>query len=32
MPVFAIANTDIVKIVVGVPDTTVRSIEVGSAG
>ena len=28
-PVFAFANTDIVKIVVGVPDTAVRSIEVG---
>ncbi len=28
-PVFALANTDIVKIVVGVPDTAVRSIKVG---
>jgi multidrug efflux system membrane fusion protein len=27
--VFALANTDIVKIVVGVPDTVVRSIKVG---
>jgi multidrug efflux system membrane fusion protein len=27
--VFAVANTDIVKIVVGVPDTTVRSLKVG---
>jgi multidrug efflux system membrane fusion protein len=29
VPTFAIANTNIVKIVVGVPDTTVRSIKVG---
>lgn len=28
-PAFALANTDIVKIVVGVPDTVVRSIKVG---
>ncbi len=28
---FAIANTDVVKIVVGVPDTVVRSIRVGQA-
>ena len=28
-PAFALANTDIVKIVVGVPDTAVRSIKVG---
>jgi RND family efflux transporter MFP subunit len=29
VPTFAIANTNIVKIVVGVPDTVVRSIKVG---
>jgi multidrug efflux system membrane fusion protein len=29
VPTFAIANTDIVKIVVGVPDTVVRSIKIG---
>ena len=29
VPTFAIANTDTVKIVVGVPDTVVRSIKVG---
>jgi multidrug efflux system membrane fusion protein len=29
VPTFAIANIDIVKIVVGVPDTVVRSIKVG---
>lgn len=29
VPTFAIANTDVVKIVVGVPDTLVRSIRVG---
>jgi multidrug efflux system membrane fusion protein len=29
VPVFAIANADTVKIVVGVPDTVVRSIKVG---
>jgi multidrug efflux system membrane fusion protein len=29
MPVFAVANTETVKIVVGVPDTTVRSIRLG---
>lgn len=29
VPAFAVANTDIVKIVVGVPDTTVRSLKVG---
>ena len=29
LPVFALANTDIVKIVIGVPDTTVRSIRLG---
>jgi multidrug efflux system membrane fusion protein len=29
VPTFAIANTDVVKIVVGVPDTVVRSIQVG---
>ncbi len=28
-PAFALANTDVVKIVVGVPDTVVRSIKVG---
>ena len=31
VPTFAIANTDIVKIVVGVPDTMVRSIKLGQA-
>jgi RND family efflux transporter MFP subunit len=29
VPTFAIANTDIVKIVVGVPDTVLRSIKLG---
>ena len=29
VPTFAIANTDLVKIIVGVPDTTVRSIKLG---
>lgn len=29
VPTFAIANTDIVKIIVGVPDTVLRSIELG---
>ncbi len=29
VPTFAIANTDIVKIVVGVPDTALRSIKLG---
>ncbi len=29
IPVFALAKTDVVKIVVGVPDTVVRSIKVG---
>jgi RND family efflux transporter MFP subunit len=29
VPVFSIANTDTVKIVIGVPDTTVRSLKVG---
>lgn len=28
-PVFAVAKTDLVKIVVGVPDTTVRSLKLG---
>jgi multidrug efflux system membrane fusion protein len=28
-PVFSIANTDTVKIVIGVPDTTVRSLKLG---
>jgi RND family efflux transporter MFP subunit len=28
-PVFAVANTDVVKITIGVPDTTVRSIRLG---
>ena len=31
VPTFAIANTDTVKIVVGVPDTVVRSIRLGQA-
>ena len=31
VPTFAIANTDTVKIVVGVPDTIVRSVKVGQA-
>lgn len=31
VPTFAIANTDLVKIVVGVPDTMVRSIKLGQA-
>jgi RND family efflux transporter MFP subunit len=29
IPVFALANTDVVKIIIGVPDTTVRSIKLG---
>jgi multidrug efflux system membrane fusion protein len=29
IPVFAVANTDSVKITIGVPDTTVRSIKLG---
>ena len=29
VPVFAIANTELVKIVIGVPDTTVRSLKLG---
>jgi multidrug efflux system membrane fusion protein len=29
IPTFAVAKTDLVKIVVGVPDTTVRSLQVG---
>lgn len=29
LPVFALANTDTVKIVIGMPDTTVRSIRLG---
>ena len=31
VPAFAVAKTDIVKIIVGVPDTVVRSIKVGRA-
>ncbi len=31
VPTFAIANTDLVKILVGVPDTVVRSIKLGQA-
>ena len=29
LPVFALANTDTVKVVIGMPDTTVRSIRLG---
>ena len=29
MPAFALAKTDVVKIVVGVPDTVVRSVKLG---
>ena len=29
MPVFAVAKTDVVKLVIGVPDTTLRSITLG---
>jgi multidrug efflux system membrane fusion protein len=29
VPVFAVANTDVVKIVIGVPDTTFRSLKLG---
>jgi len=29
VPVFAVANTDTVKIVIGVPDTTLRSLKLG---
>jgi RND family efflux transporter MFP subunit len=31
VPTFALANTDIVKIVIGVPDTVVRSVKLGQA-
>lgn len=31
VPAFAVAKTDVVKIVVGVPDTVVRSVKVGQA-
>ena len=31
VPAFALAKTDVVKIVVGVPDTVVRSVKVGQA-